>query len=251
MATKIKNISGIKRNHLTGVQFDHVDKFGQHWWIFQCDCGKKIVRPKSRWTVGDIQSCGCQRHSKLIKDITGQKFNRLTAIKRIGRKGSATFWLFRCDCGNEKEINMSCVISNTTKSCGCLFQEFLEVRKKEMTLEDSVYKVNRLLGVYKGGAKRRGFKFQLTRSQFQKLIEGDCFYCNKSPSSKVASTIARKPMFYNGIDRINSSLGYTINNCVSCCPICNQAKMEQKQIDFINWIRRIHNNLLTKGLIDA
>ena len=35
------------------------------------------------------------------KDITGMKFNKLTALKRVydGRKGVRN--LFRCDCGNE------------------------------------------------------------------------------------------------------------------------------------------------------
>jgi hypothetical protein len=56
-----------------------------------------------------------------FKDVTGQKFNNLTAIKRIGfNKSGKTAWLFRCDCGVEKEIGLAQVIAGRTKSCGCL-----------------------------------------------------------------------------------------------------------------------------------
>jgi len=53
------------------------------------------------------------------RDITGQKFNRLTAIKYIGHY----LWLFKCDCGKEKIISSSHVIQGNTKSCGCFRRE--------------------------------------------------------------------------------------------------------------------------------
>ena len=64
-----------------------------------------------------------------MKDITGQKFNRLTAIRfsekrQYKSKKYSYFWLFRCDCGTEKVLPLSGVIytdnAHTTKSCGCL-----------------------------------------------------------------------------------------------------------------------------------
>lgn len=42
------------------------------------------------------------------------KINYLTLISKNGQNG-----LFRCDCGNEKNIRISSVKSNNTKSCGC------------------------------------------------------------------------------------------------------------------------------------
>lgn len=53
------------------------------------------------------------------KDITGQKFNKLTAIRFDYSDGKTQFWLFRCDCGNEKIIVKSKVVTNLSKSCGC------------------------------------------------------------------------------------------------------------------------------------
>ena len=53
---------------------------------------------------------------KKYRDITGQRFWRLTAIEpRDGRNR-----LFACDCGNITEKRSSNVIHGVTKSCGCL-----------------------------------------------------------------------------------------------------------------------------------
>jgi len=60
-----------------------------------------------------------------FKDLTGQRFNKLTVIKRVenylsasGRKESR--WLCRCDCGRETMVTTGHLKDGTTKSCGCL-----------------------------------------------------------------------------------------------------------------------------------
>lgn len=53
-------------------------------------------------------------------DITGNKYNMLTALYRVDNRGKQTYWRFRCDCGNEKEINKYSVLRGVSKSCGCL-----------------------------------------------------------------------------------------------------------------------------------
>ena len=59
-----------------------------------------------------------------IKDITGEKYNKLTAIKYVGKtKSGSAIWLWKCDCGNEKEIIADSVKTGNTKSCGCLKKE--------------------------------------------------------------------------------------------------------------------------------
>lgn len=59
-----------------------------------------------------------------FKDLTGQKFNKLTVIK-FDRRGERreTYWLCECDCGNIKSIAVSNLTSGNTKSCGCLHRE--------------------------------------------------------------------------------------------------------------------------------
>lgn len=56
-----------------------------------------------------------------FKDITGEKFGRLTAIERVGKnKYNYALWKCKCDCGNEVVVSGRSLRSGNTKSCGCL-----------------------------------------------------------------------------------------------------------------------------------
>lgn len=58
-----------------------------------------------------------------MEDITGQKFGRLTAIRFVEKRGQYYYWLFKCDCENERTIEKNNVKSGKQKSCGCLLKE--------------------------------------------------------------------------------------------------------------------------------
>ena len=54
-------------------------------------------------------------------NLTGRKFNMLTAIKYFGKdERGKTTWLFKCDCGNETVKVATLVNRGIVKSCGCL-----------------------------------------------------------------------------------------------------------------------------------
>jgi len=55
------------------------------------------------------------------EDITGKKFNYLTAVKFVeyNKQSHNCMWLFKCDCGNEIILNKANVKNGHTKSCGC------------------------------------------------------------------------------------------------------------------------------------
>lgn len=57
------------------------------------------------------------------EDISGNKYNRLTAIRLSHKVGYVHYWVFKCACGNEKAIIKSKVTSGETKSCGCYQKE--------------------------------------------------------------------------------------------------------------------------------
>lgn len=63
------------------------------------------------------------------RDITGQKFGRLTAQKWVGRsKHNHSIWLCRCECGNTIEVVLGSLRKSLTQSCGCLYREVFSVR---------------------------------------------------------------------------------------------------------------------------
>lgn len=57
-------------------------------------------------------------------DITGQKFGRLTVLRRVDNIPTRhARWLARCDCGNETIVESARIRRGKTKSCGCLRHE--------------------------------------------------------------------------------------------------------------------------------
>lgn len=58
-----------------------------------------------------------------FKDLTGQKFGRLTALYRLHNTKGKTKWLCICECGNLSEVNYGSLVYGSTKSCGCLHKE--------------------------------------------------------------------------------------------------------------------------------
>lgn len=57
------------------------------------------------------------------KDITGERFERLTAIRRVGMNGGKSVWVCQCDCGNKVMVRLSDLMGGKIKSCGCLRRE--------------------------------------------------------------------------------------------------------------------------------
>jgi 5-methylcytosine-specific restriction endonuclease McrA len=77
-----------------------------------------------------------------------------------------------------------------------------------------VHKTKPTVYGYERNAKKKGVTFELTKQDFDVLIRSDCKYCQRSPIT------------WFGVDRVIPSLGYVINNVVSCCFDCNNDKLE-------------------------
>ena len=59
-----------------------------------------------------------------MKDITGQRFGRLTALRPTTRNSSGSMmWECQCDCGNIVLVNGSSLRADASRSCGCLKNE--------------------------------------------------------------------------------------------------------------------------------
>ncbi len=71
-----------------------------------------------------------EKTKKWSLDISGNVYNRLTAIKLYEKRGRFDYWVFRCTCGNwviYRKNNVTS-IKGKTKSCGCLNMEQVRAR---------------------------------------------------------------------------------------------------------------------------
>jgi len=176
-----------------------------------------------------------------VIDITGQKFGRLIVIKRVypNTRHRNTRWLCKCECGTEKTVDKSSLISGKTKSCGCLRRE----RGGRPKLNYGIANMRRVIEIYKRHAKKRGNEWNLTEEQFRALTQKDCYYCGGKPNNRRNARGYNGEYIYNGIDRIDNTKGYTIDNVISCCKVCNRAKNNLTLQEFKDWVRKIYNKM--------
>lgn len=60
------------------------------------------------------------KNNNKIKDLTGQKFGRLTVVGLADTETRKTYWICKCDCGNMKSVRSDSLLCGAIKSCGCL-----------------------------------------------------------------------------------------------------------------------------------
>lgn len=176
-------------------------------WVCQCECGTiRAVAAKSLKS-GASTNCGCLRLNTLAEkaDKKIHQYNEQgeLILKKCSR---CQKWL-----SPEESFwkNKTCKdgYHNECKICGS-------------TSKESRY------NIYKKNAKRRKLDFNLSKEDFYVLTSQPCHYCGDIKE-------------YNGIDRIDSTQGYFLKNCVSCCSICNKMKLDYKYSFWLNHMKKI------------
>lgn len=175
-------------------------------------------------------------------DLTGQRFGKLTVIEFAGKDDSKyryRQWKCVCDCGKTKVVTYRDLKRDQCKSCGCMMRAGLA--KGGMNKRDyGEARFNDLFLSYKRSATNRGYIFKLTREEFRTLTKGDCYYCGQEPSQIVkAGHGVNGEYIYNGIDRIDNSIGYLSSNVRTCCKQCNIAKGVLTEDEFMTWAKRL------------
>ena len=83
----------------------------------------------------------------------------------------------------------------------------------------------------KTDAVKAGYFWALTPVETYRLFIGACVYCGAE---------SKWPSGRNGIDRVDSSIGYVPSNCVSSCSHCNRAKGARSVEEFKAWAARLY-----------
>lgn len=84
------------------------------------------------------------------KDLTGQRFGRLTAISaEKDKEGRRYIWTCLCDCGNYTKATTVSLTHGLKKSCGCIQRDILYERN-----EKHGHSRERLYNVWKGMRSR-------------------------------------------------------------------------------------------------
>jgi len=112
---------------------------------------------------------------------------------------------------------------------------------------------------YRNNARTRSIPFLLSKEELKAIASQPCAYCADAPredrsfytgrlnANAKRGTQSKSVDHYiiqrTGVDRIDSSLGYSLDNCVPCCKNCNLSKRALSVEEWKNWIRRVYVNL--------
>ena len=242
----------MKGDDLTGRTFDrwtvlNLESTSPRKWRCRCVCGvEKLVYSGSLLSQRS-KSCGCiqkefasvygkanldayrEKGSPYKIDLTGLRFDRLVVIGYAGKNNAkVNLWHCECECGGTYIARGTQLQNKGVRSCGCL-------RGPEV-LPDSLAAKRMAYRRIVASAKARKIVFDLSFEYVCDMIIEDCHYCGVAP---ILKDMTNHSIAINGIDRIDSRLGYTIDNVLPCCTICNYAKRTTPYDEFIAWIDRL------------
>jgi hypothetical protein len=163
-------------------------------------------------------------------DLSGKRFGKLLVKSRVEGKtklGEPYKWLCICDCGKECTPRGPHLVRGASTSCGGCLWKYRAFRQ--------------ILCEYKVCAKRRGIVWDLSEEEFRDLTSSPCHYTGVLPNK--SRTLGVDTYVYNGIDRLDSNKGYTLENCVPCCSDVNYAKRTMEYSDFIKLCAEVINHV--------
>ncbi len=211
--------------------------WGQAAWLCKCDCGNEIVASAHEVRRGRKKSCGCLT----TKDETGKRYGGLTVIKQIGSNSSRQItWVCKCDCGVTTIVSGTLLRTGQKRSCGCFLKEDFQVLQG---MPEGEAAFNKLYRDLKRSAAKRNKLWALSEEEVRTLTSQHCYYCGAEPS-QFAIKNNNGSYQYNGLDRIDNALGYTVDNVVPCCGFCNRARGSKTQREFLEWFLGSYKRIL-------
>jgi hypothetical protein len=182
--------------------------------------------------------------SAAANNIEGKKFGELIALRPTSRRthNKTIIWECKClACGKIIERASSKLTNNEIKSCGCL----MSVGKARKPAGHSG--ASTLYNSYRYAARVRDLAFNLSLDNLKELCAQNCTYCGIAPYRAVYGSRGSKyehgKFIANGIDRVDNTRGYDLDNCVPCCPTCNIAKAQLTVPQFREWAMRVASHL--------
>lgn len=191
-------------------------------------------------------------HAHNFKDIAGQTFGHLTAVKVLDpytyydKKRKKTIyrsiWLFRCICGKEVKRSRIQIELHTKNppSCGCQ-----SMKGNEHPYWKGVGEFSKThFTAIKNSSIRRKMEFNLTMDYLWDLFLKQKRTCAISGTELQFGTYAvvrdkENRMPTASLDRIDSTKGYVKGNVQWVHKIINLMKMDLSEPDFLKWCQTV------------
>lgn len=172
---KVKDVTGMRFGRLMVIERaknpkNNADRHS--YWLCKCDCGNKIIVVGTSLVNGNTKSCGCLSKETKIRDLAGNRYGKLTVIKKVENKlnlkDRCIYWNCICDCGNKKIVKGTSLTRGVTKSCGCLKKDIQYISNNK-GLFKSKYNTYDLTGEYGIGYTFKGEPFYFDLEDYNKI----------------------------------------------------------------------------------
>lgn len=226
-ATSARQLTDVKIGRLTilhPVPNDTGKPSTGRRWKWRCDCGREGVMPakeaKAKQARGHAGCMQCEYNSRLLPiGFRSANWTVVGTVRPVGRKKK---YECVCDCG-ARRLLIRPELRGQPHCARC--------RAGLQSVPTAIHVVTG----YRKQAEKRGISWELTEEQCISLFAGNCHYCGLRDVNVRKSLSKSMPDFeYVGIDRVDNSRGYVIDNVVSCCATCNSMKMTASIQDFID-----------------
>jgi hypothetical protein len=170
-----------------------------------------------------LKSCRECLDDEIVRDNSRRKGNEVihNALANINTKKQIC-----CNCGKdyEKYLTRYNKESKLCKHCNET-QQVQDDKRKDRERNYKEEYIKNLKTYYKQyikNALKRNYTMELQFEDFEKLVKQKCYYCDYIKEGEA-----------NGIDRVDNSKGYSKENCVACCELCNNIKFTYEPLFFI------------------
>lgn len=170
----------------------------------------------------------------VVGEVTSLGLAIVSGPHKGSRRGQSTKWGLVCPhCGNEFLVETT----HINKRGRCYKCRGIDLR---VVSEETTYKYFfNFLKVNSYGKKRL---ITISLEDFKMIASMPCHYCGIEPEYRSGQYEWNPPVKVHGLDRVDSSGGYSLDNVVSCCKWCNIAKLDRSKEDFLEWARRLVKN---------
>jgi 5-methylcytosine-specific restriction endonuclease McrA len=222
-------------------------------------CGKDFRAYHAHIKRGGGKFCSieCKNKAYYAADLSGKRFHYLVVLRRADvKKFGKAYFDCECDCGNIITTRASSLRLGKRRSCGCKTFHIWEQRTqdREIAIKKRVFnRYKRGTWTRQYGEYKDKYVFSLTYEDFSGLIDQPCWYCGviKANSERDIMDSTGFVLHYNGIDRVDNSKPYTIDNVVPCCKTCNKAKNSMSVEEFKEWITRVFDKFSQRAAVHA
>lgn len=134
------------------------------------------------------------------------------------------------DCARPTETFATGMHGQPTRFCSPCYEKLrtVEDNRHRTVGKEAVRNPTLYYSRYAYDALRRNLTFELTYDNFIQIVGRSCYYCG------IISEDA-----YNGVDRVDNCRGYSVENCVAACKMCNYIKSSYSVDDFVEHCRAI------------